>query len=92
MLDVDIQMDAREDLERRKLNAHLFQDLESRLATMKQEQEEMRSRVLGLKVQTAILGNRFIRLDSPLVMAKIERLEAKLADAIKQGAADLLRT
>ena len=73
---------AREELQRRELNAQNFQSLESHLAKMHLETDSMRSKVLELRVKTAILGNRFVRLDNPILMAKTKDLAAKLADVM----------
>ena len=71
---------ARDELQRRELHAENFQSLESHLAKMHLETDGLRSKVLELRVKTAILGNRFIRLDNPILMAKTKELAAKLAD------------
>ena len=75
---------AREELQRRELNAQTFQSLESHLAKMHLETDSMRSKALELRVKTAILGNRFVRLDNPILMAKTRDLAAKLA-AVMDG-------
>ena len=75
---------ARHELQRRELNAQNFQSLESHLAKMHLETDSMRSKLLELRVKTAILGNRFVRLDNPIIMAKTKELAAKLT-AVMDG-------
>lgn len=70
---------AREELQRRELNAQNFQQLESHLANMNLELNNMHAKTLELRVKTAILGNRFVRLDNPIIMAKTKALAARLA-------------
>ena len=70
---------AREELQRRELNAQQFQALESHLAKMTLELDGMHSKTLELRVKAAILGNRLVRLDNPILLAKMESLADKLS-------------
>lgn len=73
---------ARHELQQRELTAQKFQTLDSHLEGIKGELASMHLKTLELRVQTAILGNRFVRLDNPIIMAKLDDLAARLDKAM----------
>ena len=67
-----------EDLKNHESSARLYNDMEARLAKTKQELDQMLTQTLELRVQTAISGNRLIRLDNPIVLSKLQSLHESM--------------
>lgn len=75
---------ARDELQRRELNADNFQSLDSHLERLKLDVESMHSKTLELRVKAAILSNRIVRLDNPIIMAKMDNLAEQLEQLMRQ--------
>lgn len=43
----------------------------------------MEDEALGLRVQTAINGNRLVRLDNPIVKSRLDSLQQQLEDLMR---------
>jgi len=80
----EIMASAREQLRRCEGNAKMYQGIDSHLELLKLELDEMHAKTLALRVQTAINGNRLIRLDNPIVMAKVDSLQRQLEDMMME--------
>jgi hypothetical protein len=75
---------AREQLRRCEGNAKIYQSIDSHLEKLKLELDEMHVKTLALRVQTAINGNRLVRLDNPIVNSKMDSLQQQLEDMMRE--------
>lgn len=80
----EVMASAREQLRRCEGNAKMYQGIDSQLEHLKLELDVMHAKTLALRVQTAINGNRLVRLDNPIVMAKMEALQQQLEDLMME--------
>ena len=79
----ELMAECEANLRKTEETARLYNDMDSRLAKTKKELDEMLSQTLDLRVQTAICGNRLIRLDSPIVMSKLQSLCDSMTSMMK---------
>ena len=60
------------------------QTIDTRLDRMQLELDEMHGKALELRVQAAIAANRLIRLDSPILFAKMDALKESLQQLLNE--------
>lgn len=75
---------AREELCRSEEHAQLVQGIDARIDKMRLELEAMHFQTLELRVQAAIAGNRAVRLDNPIVAARMASLRESLLEMLRE--------
>lgn len=71
---------AKEELERAGQQAKAAQSVESRLAGIKGELNRMNQQLLEVRVQAAVASTRLVRLDNPILAARLESLKSGMLE------------
>ena len=75
---------AREELCKSEEHAQLVQGIDARIDKMRLELEAMHFQTLELRVQAAIAGNRAVRLDNPIIAARMASLHETLLELLQE--------
>lgn len=62
----------------------MVQEVEARLGQLQLELAEMQYKALELRVQAAVAANRLVRLDNPILLAKMDALRDAILEQIRQ--------
>ena len=73
---------ARQELCKAEEYARLVQGIDARIDKMRLDLEAMHLQALELRVQAAIAGNRLVRLDNPVIAAKMASLHESLLEML----------